>query len=445
MAKLTIFFLVIFLAVLSLLSFFNKETVDLTVWKDVTYEDIPVIALIFISASIGIIAMFIITAARDARRQLNNWQIHKKQKKEAGVLESYSKGREAFFAARYTEASELFAKVLEYNPSHLDSLLKLGDIASHNKDLNKAREYYLKALEIKPKGIEVLLSLERVAEAQQKWQEAIKYIDVILDIDNDNTMLLYKKRDIYERNRKWEDLLEVQNKILKCKLLPEEEERENKQLLGYKYELGRHYVEAGLLEKAIKILKNVIKADKNFTAAYISLADAYRKDGNSKEARTVLLKGYEETSSMLCLVRLEDNFINEGEPGAIIDIYQRAVQKNQKDLRLQFFLAKLYYRLEMIDYALDTLNAIDITAFDYPDVHMLLGSVYVRRSEYSKAAEEFKKALSIDRPLLVPYCCSNCDYISKEWSGRCPECKNWNTFNLDINEICKIQKRHSSS
>ena len=57
MAKLTFFFLIVFLAVLSLLAFFNKESVSLTVWKGVTYHDVPVIALIFISTAVGIVSI----------------------------------------------------------------------------------------------------------------------------------------------------------------------------------------------------------------------------------------------------------------------------------------------------------------------------------------------------------------------------------------------------
>ncbi len=445
MAKITVLFLIIFLVALSLLAFFNKDSVSLTVWKDVTFEEVPVIALIFISTAVGIISMFIIATLKGVGRQVENWQIHHKQKKESKMMDSYSKGLEAFFAARYDDAEDLFTRVLESDAAHLHSLLRLGDIAFHQKDLRKAEDYYLKAKEVKPKSIEVLLSLEGVTETEEKWSESIKYLDSILDIDSENREILQKKRDIYEIENKWADVVEIHQKIMKGKLSEEAEKEESKKLLGYKYELARFYIKEGTNDKAIKNLKSIIKSDGSFSPAYISLSDAYGKDGNTKEAKAILIKGFEETSSLVFLVRLEDHYIAEGEPGAIIDIYQKAVQKNPKDLRLQFFLAKLYYRLEMIDYALDTINAIDPAAFDHPDLYALLGSVYERRSEYEKATGEFKKALNVDKPLLVPYCCSNCHFISNDWSGRCPECRSWNTFILDINEICKIQKRQSST
>jgi len=436
MTKFIVLLVIIFLVILGLLAYFNQGTVSLTIWKDKTYE-LPLIALILISTAAGIFAMFIVVAIRDARRYIEKWQIQRQQKKESKIRESYSKGLDAFFASRYKEAEELFNRILEEDPLHINALLRLGDIAFNKGELAKAKDFYIKAKEIKPRSIEVLLSLERVSEAQQKWQEALKYLDNILEIDAHNPKALYKKREILEVNKRWEDLLDVQHEIIKSDISQEEKEKEQKNLIGYKYELGCYYLEKGMFDNAIKILKSIIKTDRDFTGAYLALAEAYLRNGNIEEAEDVLIKGYDTTSSIVLLVRLEDHFIAIGEPGTIINLYQRAIQKDQKDPKLQFFLAKLYYRLEMIDYAFETINAIDTTTFDYPDLHILLGNIYERRAQYDKAVEEFKKALQVEKPLLVSFCCSNCNYTSRDWMGRCPGCKSWNTLTLDLNGICK--------
>ena len=445
MAKLTVFLVILFLTVLSVFAFFNKGSVDVTIWKGMTYESVPLIALVLISTSVGIFTMFIIAAVRDARRYLDSWQAQRLQKKEAKIEESYTKGCEAMFAERYDEAEQLFTRVIGGEPAHLSALLRLGDIYYCKGDFRKAANFYLNAKEVKPRSIETLLSLVTVSEAQNKRQDSIKYLDSLLEIDEQNPGFLYRKRDIYESNKKWEEVLEVQNRIIRCKLTEEDEKRESNKLVGYRFEHAKHLLTTGEKEKAIKSLKAIIKTDKDFISAYLTLGDAYIADKNNKEAEAILMKGYEATSSPVLIARLEEYFISIGEPSTIIDLYQKAIHKDPKDFRLQFFMAKLYYRLEMIDYALNTINAIDSAAFDHPELHSLLGNVYQRRSEYEKAAEEFRKALRVGRPLVLPYCCSNCSYISREWSGRCPECNDWNTFILDINEICKIEKRQSSS
>ncbi len=444
MAKLSFFIILIFLVVLIFLALLNKGLVELTVWNGLSYQ-IPVIALILISAATGMLSMFIVVALRDTRRYINSWQMQRRQKKAAKMQNLYSKGLDAFFAGRHEEAEDLFTRVIEDEPAHTDALLRLGDIFFSREEFIRAKDFYLRAKEIKPKNIEILLSLQKVSEALQKWEEAIKYIDKIIEIDNENTNILYRKREIYERNSEWEEVMDVQQKILKSRLSEEDQQKENRNLLGYKYELGRYLFRTGAVERAIKTLKAVLKTDKDFIAAYPALAEIYIREGNAKEAGEILLSGYKATSSMVILVRLEEHYIAEGEPGAIIDLYQKSIQQSPGDLKLQLFLAKLYYRLEMIDHAFETMNNIDTSAFDFPHLHTLFGSIYERRSEYEKAIDEFKRALKVEKPLLVPFCCSRCGYTSRDWTGRCPECKSWNTLILDINEVCNTQKRHSSS
>jgi tetratricopeptide (TPR) repeat protein len=444
MAKLIVFFIMLFLVVLSLLAYLNKGIVDLTVWEGHTYP-IPVIALILASTAVGILSMTIIAIFRDARRYFDSWQVQRLQKKEEKIRDSYSKALEAFYAFRYEEAEELLMKISEDHPSNIEAILRLGDIYYAQKEYAKSREMYMKAMDLKPRSIEVLLSLERVSAVQRKWQDAIKFLDNVLEIDAENLIILHKKIDIYERNNKWEELIEVQTRVLKCKLSPDDEKKENENMLGYKYEMGRHYLNTGETDKALKTLRNIIKTDKDFTAAYLAIAEAHEKEGNLKEAESILRKGFEATSSLVVLAELENYYIAEGQPGTIIDIYQKALQNDNKSIKLKFFLAKLYFRLEMIDHALETLNVIDATAMDYPELHVLFGSVYERRSEYENAIAEYKKALNADKPLVVPFCCSNCNSHTMDWSGRCPACKSWNTYILDINEACKLKERQSST
>ncbi len=441
MGKITV---ILFLVLLSLLAFFNKGMVDVTVWQDITYT-IPVIALIIVSAFMGILTTGIISFIRGTKRYVESWQVERQHRTEAKLQETYAKGLDAFYASRSGEASELFDRVLESDPRQVSALLRQGDIAVQNRDYLKAKNFYYRAKDVKPRGIEVLLSIAGLYEIQEKWQDALKALDDILEIDSDNIKVLHKKRSIYESTRHLEEAIDVQNKIVKGKLTPEEGKEENTILNGYKYEHGKEQIETDAPEKGIKALKTLIKHDKNFIAAYIALAEGYLKEGKNKDAESILKKGFEETSAMVFLVKMEDYFINKGEPGTIIDFYQKAIQKDAKDIRLQFFLAKLYYRLEMIDYASDTINAMDTTSFDHPGLHILLGNIHERRSQFEEAKDEFKKALRAGSPLVVPFCCSHCSFSTKDWAGRCPECGSWNTFILNIHDVCKIEKRQSST
>ncbi len=437
MMKAAVFLFILFLAFLGYLALLNQDNVFLKLSEKHMFE-IPQIALILLSSALGALSVLTFVGVRDARRYFESIQRQRHLKKEMKIKESYAKGLDAFFASRHDEATELFNRIVDDDPDNADALLRLGDIAFQRGDFVRAKDFYLKAKDKRPQSIETLFSLEEVFENEKNWQGALRYVDSILEIDGENPKALYRKRSIFENLKDWVSLLDVQHKIIKSDIPENEKQKEQKNFLGYKYELGRHYLEKGELEKSIKTLKAIIKADKDFIAAYLALAESYIGNGENDEAEKILIEGFGATSALVFLVRLEDFFITFGEPGRIIDLYQKAVQANPRDQKLQFFLAKLYYRLEMIDYAIETVTSIDITSIDYSEVHMLLGAIHERRGQHDSAAEEFKKALNFKRPLLVPFCCSECRYTSKEWVGRCPECRHWNTLTLDLSGACKI-------
>lgn len=439
MIKFSVLLLIIFIAALGYLAILNNETVALKISEQVSFE-IPKIALILLSIALGALSILALVIFRDTRRYFGTWQEFRKEKKELNIQKSYSKGLDAFYAGRNEEAAEFLNRCLQQNPVHVHALLRRGDVAFSTGDLITAKDFYIKAKDARPDSVEALFSIEKVFEEGHQWKEALRYLDNILEIDEENSKALYRKREIYEINKNWEALLDVQYRIIKSNIPERDKEKEQHNLLGYKYELGRFYLEKGEIDKAKKTLRNITKSDNKFVAAYLALAESYLRDNDAKEAVNLLLKGFEVTGAMVFLIRLEDFFIDLGEPGKIIDIYQKEIQKNPKEAKLQYLLSKLYYRLEMIDYAFETGTGIDIATVDYPGLYKLLGNIYERRGEYKKAAEEFKKALiEPETPFLIAsFCCARCSYISAEWMGRCLSCKQWNTFALDLGGICKV-------
>ena len=100
-------------------------------------------------------------------------------------------------------------------------------------------------------------------------------------------------------------------------------------------------------------------------------------------------------------------------------------------------MGKVFYRLEMLDDAFETLCTVDTSSAPYPELHQLLGNIYLRRQQFEKAAAEFRKVIDIRKPFRLPYCCYGCGFTSQDWSGRCPNCREWNTFQFNLYGICK--------
>ncbi len=430
----TIVLLVILLAIFALHEF-NPGTISISLLPSKSY-DVSKTAFFLTSFSLGAGILFVLYLLRDVKRFLRGLRVQREQKKRSRIQELYTKGLNSMLAKRNAEATGFFQKVLAVDGNHVDTLLRMGISQLREKNPQEAILLHQKALSLDRDNVEVMFSLAADYEEAKRYDDALKVYQEILAKDASNLTALIRMRDLYQRLNHWGDLYETQRRLLANPLSPTEQEVEHRKLVGFKYEFGRSLLEAGDMERARKIFRGVIKLDKDFIPAYLGLGEVYFEEDKFKEAAELWEKAYKITSSVLLLHRLEDLYLKQGEPGKAIELYSQAVTWKPQDISLKFFLGKLYYRLEMIDEAFDTLSSVDWGDKEFPDVHKLLGNIYLRRGSLGLAASEFKKALGFKKQIIIPYVCSNCELRTTDWTGRCPNCGKWNTFGVNLEKTC---------
>ncbi|MBF0456687.1 MAG: tetratricopeptide repeat protein [Nitrospirae bacterium] len=437
MFKFMSFITIVFLFTIFYLALYNMNTVKVMITNDFYYE-LPQIALIMISITAGSAFMFLVFVVRDTRNYIKTKKIQKKRKRDEIVEQYYSKAINNLIGNRVNDAIEDFELALKENNGHVASLIKLGDIYYEEKDDVTALEYYQKALKLDEQNIEALCKLAGVKMREKKYGEAEEICEKILGIEQDNLTALYIKRKMYEKQSEWDNVLATQKLIINViPNGPNVHEQEAERLLGYKYEHGRQCLENNILDMAKKEFREILKERDDFIPAHLGIAEVLLKEESAEAAVSYLEKARELTKSTIILARLEDLLITTGEPSRLLKIYRTAQSEDAASDTLRLFQGKLYYRLEMLDEAMDSLKGFDSGVF-YPELHMLRGGIYLKRGECEKAAEEFLKIIDLQKALWIPYICTNCKAQSDEWSGRCPQCHKWNTFTFDLQGICKI-------
>lgn len=426
---------VLFAVFVILLVELNKGTVTINLAPGRTIE-ITKSLFFLVSLATGAGLVFLVYLVRDIRRFVGSLKVQRDQKKKSRIQDLYARGLNALLAKRNPEATTFFTKVLEIDPNHVDTLLRAGISQLRQKNPHEAIRLHQRALSLDPDNQEVMFSLAADYEEAKRYDDAVKVYKDILSKDGTNLTALMRLRDLYHALNRWEDLYEIQKRLVTNPLSPSDQEVEHRRLVGYMYEYGRSLLEHGDLERAKKIFRGGIKLDKDFIPAYLGLGEVYIEDGKVKEAAELWEKAYKMTSSIIILHRLEDLYLKQGEPEKAIDIYKKAVSWRPQDISLKFFLGKLYYRLEMIDEAYEALTSVDWGDKELPDLHKLLGNIYLRRGSLGLAASEFKRALGFRKQVIVPYICANCQHMTTEWSGRCPNCGKWNTFGVNLEKTC---------
>ncbi|MCS7214878.1 MAG: tetratricopeptide repeat protein [Thermodesulfovibrio sp.] len=437
MSKFFIFLLLIFLTIIGLFAMENKDVVILKVPFGASYE-MPKIGLMLLSLIFGAFFVFLVFFIRDTSNLINRLQLQKKHKKEERIKDYYAKALNAIMRDKVTEAKEALQEILKEEPEHIDALIRLGDLSMKEEDYKTALKYYKKAYELDPKNIVPLFSLENVMEKMNENELALKYIEQITNLEPDSPLAHYKMRNILEKLEKWEDLIVLQKKIIK--IVPEyKKQEEEKRLIGYSYEYGRVNLESGDIEQAERIFSNLIKTSPDFIPAYLGMTEVMISKEGAEEAVEFLKKNYETLRSKLLLIRLEDLLITLGDPKGLIQFYLKAISDKPDDTELKFLLGRLYYRLEMIDDAIEILSSIDPAICSTPKLHCIKGYLYLRRDQTAKAVSEFKELCPENKISNISYICNECHSSFEEWTGRCSVCSTWNSFEVDLRG-CEILK-----
>ena len=425
--RLVVFLFFIVIAFVGYLAYLNPGYVTFYVAKE-TGVEVPTTALVLLSMAFGGLVVILLSGFIETKHLLVTWRMARLRKRQDRISELLHDGLNAKSSQRYPEAVNSLQKVLQIDPKHVETLLVLGDIYRIQGDFQEALKLHWKAKELDGINVEVLLSLAKDLGRAHRIDEAIQTLNDILKLDKESFPAMTRLRDLYIGMNRWEEAHEIQEQVIKGTLPSEEMKDQQVWLEGIKYEVGQRFLEKGNPNEARRFFQGCLKSNKDFLPAYMGMGQALISEHKPEDAGKLWEKAYEMTGNIFLLHRLEDFYLSIGQPSRILRVYQEALKKNPSSLVLQFYLGKLYYRLEMVDEAFDALSLLDSGDVRIPDLHKMLGNLYLRKGELTTAVEEFKKALDLKKRVLVFYYCPPCDYHTTDWSGRCPRCGRWNSF-----------------
>jgi lipopolysaccharide biosynthesis regulator YciM len=433
----------LFIIILSLISVFcwlsltNSLDVDFNFFGRVYPTDLSI--LLITSLLLGAIMAFIITLTRDAKRAIEGYRQSRKKKKEQSIQEELNKGMEDFLRGDLAKAKDHFSEVLKKDPFQKDLYLKLSEISVKESNDEEALHWLERVRWIDNKNVEIPLRQAEIYLRMKRFDEVIRTLKRAIGLDETNLKALKSLREIYRNSRRWEEAIRTQKSIAKLAKGKPTEEEENFFYLGLKYEHAVDLLSRGDkedLEDALKIVKEIVREEKTFQPGFVLLGDIYLRMGKWASAGKVWGKSFRRFRSIHFILRLEELYLNREDPSTLFRIYQKTLENDPENWGIAFFYAKLCLRLEMLDEALEEINAISLRQRDFPALHRLLAEIYLHKKDFSRAAQEFEKTFELSGSCYLPFVCNACERESKEWVAYCPQCHRWSTY--AIKEVERI-------
>jgi tetratricopeptide (TPR) repeat protein len=431
----------IVVAALSILYTTNQDTLSrpLVFGRGLT---VPVWFAILMVSGVSMLVPLLFGVLRDLRRMFRNLTARRRIRSQQAAEERYLQGVESMLNGREERALEHFNAVLALNPDHFEALLKAGEVLRTLRRYGEAIEYHRRAARVREGDLHPLYSLVADYEESGVREEAKAVLDRIIDMKPKRSLNAYRRyRAICISEGAWEKAWEIQQKIEE--LLSEmgrSKSPEKKYHLGIRYMLARRLVDRGRQREAIGILRRLRTMEPGFVPAHLALGKALVAIDQPEEAVEVWEEGYQATGHPICLSTIEDHYLELEQPRKAIEALKAALWKGKKDIIPRFFLGKLYYRLEMVDEALQQFAQMKGQVTYFPSLHYYLAKIMERHGNYREAIREMEIVLQQAEILKVEYVCATCSRRHPAWIDYCERCGEWNSVVVDFQEERPVEE-----
>ncbi len=366
---------------------------------------------------------------------LRSWMRSRSDKKTKEIDSVYREGVGRLLSGDIKRAHTLLQKAIDKDPNKIEGYIALASVNSQEGDKQGAITLLRKAKSIDGKSIEVLFKLALTYEDLGQDDAACKEYEEILEREKDNRKAIRAQRDIHMRHQRWEEALELQKRLLKAGLSGNKIQEEKEHMLSIRYEVAKQNLANDEMDQAVAALKQIIKENPEFVAARVTLGDAYLQSNNNDDAAKTWQDSYNKLGRSVFLSRLENLYIQLEDPKSLLSFYSSAMAARSNDLVLRFFYGKLCLRLEMVEEAMEHIYAVESSAPDFPQIHLLLAEAHRRRNRIEEAIGEYQKALGVDNQLSLGYVCDNCGKRSLEWASRCAACGTWGSYSIAFRKL----------
>lgn len=400
-------------------------------------------ALVFVFL-LGLLPPLVLVSIQTLQRQLETRRNRRLRREVESYDHRFRRAVDLAVDGRHGRAAEALESLLAERPEDFSALLLHGEQLRRIGRASDALAVHRRASVLYPASTAVLHELAADYEAAGEADVAREVRNRLLrEFPGQGLAVLRRRRDAAMAASRWADAQRWHEKIGTLLSSSEgdaqdrDDDLEEGMRVGLAFERALALLEADTLHgerirEAAEIFRRLRDDEPRFIPAAIFYGETHLLLRDEKTALSAWRTGFVETGSPVFLQRLEDYFIEIGDPSRGIETLHALIQEADHDVLVRFYLGRLYARIEMHDDALRTLAAVEEAMDASPVFHYLLGRIHQRRDEPAKAAEHFQRGLALRGVPDMSYRCSHCRKRTADWEARCESCGKWNTVELDL-------------
>src|SRR3989304_3153144 len=191
----------------------NPQPITFFFFKDRSTA-LPVILLILISFSIGMLSALIGFILTDIKRLFNELKERRTVKRFLDAKKSYQEGVDNFYRGNLNKAENLLKRSVIKDPEFLDPYLKLAEIYLEDNRSLAAVDILKKGLSFNLSNAEIILKIADCYTALKDMEKSLDVLNEYLRQDPTCLYALMRLRDILVKGGQWHNAVEPQKRII---------------------------------------------------------------------------------------------------------------------------------------------------------------------------------------------------------------------------------------
>lgn len=414
-------------------TFFNPDSVSITLYPDMTYR-VPLVILVMTSFFLGVVIAFFVSFFQVFRLQLAEYQTKRKQYFRHRIDSLYEEALGFMALGRKKDAERRFQKILKSDPDHLPTLLALGCHYREQGGAGEAIQFHAKAKTEHPQNIRVLTELVEDQLAAQRPNQAYEMVLELEKLNGESKYLYKKLRDSFIQKRNWEKAHLCQKKVL---WFPKEEldgDAEKRILTGLEYEMGIQWYRRGEKKKAFNDMKKIIRSDREFVPAYLLSSEIHMDQDRSKNAIKILLSGFRNTESLVCIRKLEDLYSRLERKDEILQLYQSLKKERPGDRTARIMRMCSTVKYGDPETIQEEISELLKDGTKTTLIRLLEGMAMTKGRVQGSSPAVVHDALQTEIATRFRYQCSRCNHLTPDYVARCEVCGLWSSYSLVLVE-----------
>lgn len=282
----------------------------------------------------------------------------------------------------YKPAEEEVSSVVRQEPANLQALVLYARILAGEKDYRSAFEIAQRAMAADPSGAEPRVVLGEIALDQGAIGEALVQFEQAVMLESRSAAAIDGLTRVYRHGRISREILQRMEKVADAA-------PPSPTLMEI---VGRLYADRGWNADAERCLKRAVEMDGGRASASGALTRLYAASGRMRDASASLASEGGGSAALLAGVQAQDR----QDLASAIREYEYAVRHGDRSGVAANNLAWIYAEQgSHLDRALDLANTARSLSPRNPAVLDTLGSVYLKRREYSDAVKSFQAAVEL--------------------------------------------------